>query len=190
MNYIARLTCVFAFVTLSGCGSLLATMDANTIHEDPGHRTLGKMIEDSNIETKATVNIHAADEAFHDAHIVVVSYNGYVLLAGQVNDESLKAKATDVVRKVRGVRRIYNELEIAAPSSGITRTSDSWVTAKVKSALLAAPDIEGTRVKVKTENGVVFLMGLATQAEVDRITDTAAGISGVQRVVKLFELIN
>lgn len=190
MTHILRITFLFSILALSGCGSLLATMDANTIHDKPGHRTLGKMLEDSNIETKATVNIHAADEAYHNAHIVVVSYNGYVLIAGQVNNEALKAKATDVVRKVRGVRRIYNELDVAAPSSGMTRTSDSWVTAKVKAALLSSPDIEGTRVKVKTENGVVFLMGLATQAEVDRITDKAAGVAGVQRVVKLFELID
>ncbi|MAT94726.1 MAG: phospholipid-binding protein [Halioglobus sp.] len=175
---------------LAGCGSLLATMQADTIEEDRGERTLGMMVEDNNIETKAIVNIHAADEAFHDAHVVVVSYNGYVLLAGQVNSEALKAQATAVVRKVRGVRRIYNELEIAAPSSGMTRTSDAWITAKVKSWLIGAKDIEGTRVKVTTEDGVVFLMGLATAAEADRIAETAAGISGVQRVVRLFELID
>ena len=174
---------------LSGCGSMLAAMQVDTIEEDTGERTLGRMIEDSNIETKATVNIHAADEDFHDAHVVVVSYNGYVLLAGQVNSEALKAKATTVVREVRGVRRIYNELEIAAPSSGMTRTSDAWITTKVKSWLLGAEDIEGTRVKVVTENGVVYLMGLATQDEAQRITDKAAGISGVQRVVRLFEMI-
>ena len=94
-----------------------------------------------------------------------------------------------MVRKVRGVRRIYNELEIAAPSSGMTRTSDAWITTKVKSWLIGSSDIEGTRVKVVTENGVVYLMGLATAEEASRVADTAANLSGVQRVVKLFELI-
>ncbi|MCR9105853.1 MAG: BON domain-containing protein [Gammaproteobacteria bacterium] len=185
-----QIICSFVLITaLSGCGSLLATMQADTIEEDQGKRTLGRMIEDNNIETKATVNIHAADEAFHDVNIVVVSYNGYVLLAGQVHNEALKAKATDVVKRVRGVRRIYNELEIAAPSSAMTRTSDAWITTKVKSWLLGNSDIEGTRVKVVTEDGVVYLMGLASQSEAQRIAATAADISGVQRVVKLFEII-
>ena len=175
---------------LSACGSLLATMEADTIEDDPGERTIGQLIEDDNIETKSIVNIHAADDAFDEAHIVVVSFNGYVLLAGQVGSEELKARATDVVRKVRGVRRIYNEMEVAAPSSGMTRTSDTWITTKVKSWLLGSPDIQGTRVKVVTENGVVYLMGLATREEAERISDKAAGIGGVQRVVRLFEIID
>ena len=177
-------------VALPGCGSFLATMQTDTIEDDPGERTIGQMVEDDNIETKATVNIHAADEAFDEAHLVIVSYNGYVLLAGQVGSAELKAKATDVVRKIHGVRRIYNEMEVAAPSSGMTRSSDTWITAKVKSWFLGSTEVEGTRVKVVTENGVVFLMGLATREEANRIAAKAATISGVQRVVKLFELID
>ena len=177
-------------LALSGCGSMLATMETETIEEDEGERTWGSYIEDGNIETKARVNIHASDEAFDNAHLVIVSYNGYVLIAGQVPSEVLKARATDVVRKIRGVRRIYNELEVAAPSSGMTRTSDTWITTKVKSFLLGNPDIQGHRVKVVTENGVVYLMGLVTRDEARRITDEASDISGVQKVVKLFELID
>lgn len=176
--------------TLSvGCGSVLATLQAGPIEAAPTSRTLGQIIEDDNIETKSIVNIHAADSAFHDAHINVVSYNGFVLIAGQVNNEALKDKATDVVREIRGVRRIYNELELAAPSSGITRTSDTWITTKVKSWLLGSTDIQGSRVKVVTENGVVYLMGLASNQEADRIAEKTAGISGVQRVVRLFEIV-
>mgnify|MGYP003894895069 FL=1 len=120
----------------------------------------------------------------------MVSYNGYVLLAGQVSSEALKKKATNVLRKIHGVRRIYNELEIASPSSAMTRSSDTWITAKVKTWLLGRSDTEGTRVKVVTENGVVYLMGLVTRKEAERIGEAAAGISGVQRVVRLFELVN
>jgi osmotically-inducible protein OsmY len=177
-------------LALSGCGSMLATMEVDTIEEDEGERTWGSFIEDDNIETKARVNIHAADEAFDNAHLNIVSYNGYVLIAGQVPTETLKTKATDVVRKIRGVRRIYNELEVAAPSSGMTRTSDTWITTKVKSFLLGNPDIQGNRVKVVTEDGVVYLMGLVTRDEAKRITDQASEISGVQKVVRLFELID
>lgn len=175
---------------LSGCGNLLASMEANAIEDDPGERTMGQWIEDDNIETKAIVNIHAADSAFDETHFIVVSFNGYVLIAGQVSSEELKNTATEVVRKIRGVRRIYNELEIASPSSAMTRTSDAWITTKVKSWLLGSADIQGTRVKVVTENGVVYLMGLATTEEADRISEKAANIGGVQRVVRLFEIID
>ena len=180
---------IVGLLSLGGCGSLLATMEVDTIEDEPTDRTLAQQIEDESIETKARVNIHAADQTYDDAHLVIVSFNGYVLLAGQVPTEALKARATDVVRKIDGVRRIYNELEIASPSSAMTRSSDTWITAKVKSWLLGSPDTEGLRVKVVTEDGVVYLMGLVTADEAQRITDTAAGISGVQRVVKLFEIV-
>lgn len=176
--------------SLIGCGSMLATMQADTITDEPTERTMAQQLEDESIETKAKVNLHAADTAFDDANFAIVSYNGYVLLAGQVGTEALKAKATEVVRKVHGVRRIYNELEVASPSSAMTRSSDTWITAKVKSWLLGRSDTEGTRVKVVTENGVVYLMGMVTRDEAQRITDTAADISGVQRVVRLFEFVD
>lgn len=185
---ITLFTC--SLLALTGCGSMLATMQMNTIEEDQGERTLGRMIEDQNIETKSLVNIHDANEAFDSANLKVVSYNGYVLIAGQVTNQALKDQATAVVKKVRGVRRIYNELEIAAPSSAMTRTSDTWITTKVKSFLLGSFDIEGTRVKVVTENGVVYLMGLATREEAERVAKEGADIAGVQKVVKLFELLD
>jgi osmotically-inducible protein OsmY len=169
---------------------MLASMDAEPIADAPTERTLARQIEDESIENKAIVNLHAADPAYDDANLVVVSYNGYVLLAGQVSSEALKKKATNVLRKIHGVRRIYNELEIASPSSAMTRSSDTWITAKVKTWLLGRSDTEGTRVKVVTENGVVYLMGLVTRKEAERIGEAAAGISGVQRVVRLFELVN
>lgn len=190
MQQLVALILSINLLLLSGCGSVLATLKTDTIEDSPTQRTLGQIIEDDNIETKAVVNVHAADEAFHDAHVVVVSYNGYVLVAGQVNSQALKDRVTEVIRKVHGVRRIYNELELAAPSSGITRTSDAWITTKVKAWLLGARSVEGLRVKVLTENGVVYLMGLASRQEAERIAEKAANISGVQKVVRLFELIN
>ncbi len=180
---------LLAMLGLTGCGSILATFESNAIEADPGERTMAQQLSDETIETKAIVNIRASDDRFDQAHLVVVSYNVFVLLAGQVSSEELKSKATEVVRKIREVRRIYNEMEVAAPSSAMTRSSDTWITTKVKSWLLGSSEIEGTRVKVVTENGVVYLMGLATSEEADRIADKAASISGVQRVVKLFEII-
>ena len=171
----------------SGCGSFMAAMDANAVKDNPGSRTFGARMDDESVETKAIININAADPAFKTSHINVVSYNGYVLLAGQVATAELKQKATDVLRDIQKVRRIYNELEVSGNSSSITRSSDTWITAKIKSILLASPETEGNRVKVVTENGVVYLMGLASQSEAERIADKASEVGGVQKVVRLFE---
>ena len=190
MKYLAYSLALCSFLILTGCGSLLASMESNSIEDDPGERTMGQQIEDESIETKAMVNIRAADDRFDNAHLVIVSFNGYVLLAGQVSNQELKSKATAVAREVRGVRRIYNELEVTSPSSAMTRTSDTWITTKVKSWLLGSSETEGLRVKVVTENGVVYLMGLATREEAERVAAAAADISGVQRVVRLFEIVD
>jgi osmotically-inducible protein OsmY len=174
---------------MSGCSSLLVAVDADSIDDPPDRRTVAQRIADESIELKAVVNMHAADEGFKGSNIAAVSYNGYVLIAGQVASEALKKKAADVVREIRHVRRIYNELEVAAPTASLVRTSDTWITAKVKSQLLANGETPGMRTKVVTENGVVYLMGLVTREEADRIASTAAGVGGVQRVVRLFEII-
>ena len=112
-----------------------------------------------------------------------------MLLVGQVPSQELKSLATDVVRKIEDVRRIYNELEIGEATGTGTRANDTWITTQVKSKLLASSDTPGRRVKVVTENSVVYLMGLLTEAEADRVALEAAEVSGTERVVQLFELI-
>ena len=181
---------ILTLPSLTACGSFLRAIGSEPIEDDPGERTMGAQVEDESIETKAKVNIAAADAKLKAAHVVTVSYNGFVLIAGQVPDEAMKKKAAEVVREIRGVRRIYNELEIAGNTAGMVRSSDAWITTKVKSGLLANEKIQSGRVKVVTENGVVYLMGLATQAEAERAADVAADVDGVQRVVKLFEYID
>jgi osmotically-inducible protein OsmY len=178
------------FILCGGCGSFLATFDAGAIKDDPGERTYGARVEDESIETKGKVNISAIDKGFKTSHFSVTSYNGYVLIAGQVSDASLKQKASDVIREIRGVRRIYNELEISGNTSSMTRSSDTWITTKVKSTFLSDEEIEGGRIKVVTENGVVYLMGLVSSAEAKRITDAASASAGVRKVVQLFEYID
>ena len=178
-----------ASAVLSGCGTIMSSAGAGPIEEDPGERTFAQRMADESIETKAMVNINAADEAFDQAHLSVVSYNGFVLLAGQVPSEALKTLASDVARELEAVRRIYNELEVGPATSAGTRTNDTWITTQVKSKLLASSDTPGRRVKVVTENAVVYLMGLVTAAEADRSALEAAEVKSVARVVQLFEII-
>ena len=178
-----------ASALLSGCGTIMSSAGAGPIEEDPGERTFAQQMTDESIETKALVNIKAADEAYDQAHLSVVSYNGFLLLVGQVPSEALKALATDVTRDLEAVRRIYNELEVGPETSAGTRTNDTWITTQVKSKLLASSDTPGRRVKVVTENAVVYLMGLLTAAEADRSALEAAEVKSVTRVVQLFEII-
>ena len=174
---------------MTGCGSMLAGVEANPIEEDPGRRSIGRQVTDESIETKAIVNIHAANDGFKDASFTVVAYNGFVLITGEVGSAQLKDQASEVIRRIEGVRRIYNELIVGPVSDAATRANDVWLTTKIKTSLLTTSDTPAIRVKVVTEDGVVYLMGLVTQPEADRIAGEAAEVNGVERVVQLFEII-
>ena len=190
MKTLHRFLLVLALFQLAACGSFLAAFDSGPIEDDPGKRTAGARVEDELIETKAKVNINAASEALDKSHFDAISFNGYVLLVGQVPDEASKRLAEETVSKIRSVRFIYNELEISGNTSIITRTSDAWLTAKVKTKLLASAEIPGNRVKVVTENGVVHLMGLLSHSEAELVTEAVRTVGGVQKVVEIYELID
>ena len=180
---------ILSVVYLTGCGTVLATFESNTIEDEPGERSLAEQVLDESIETKAVVNIRAANTDFDDLGFLVVSYNGYVLIAGEVPTQSLKDEASNVVRQIEGVRRIYNELAIGPKSSSGTAANDVWLTTKVKTALLTDSEVPSLRVKVVTENGVVYLMVLLSTEEANRAATAAAEVDGIKRVVRLFELI-
>jgi len=114
-----------------------------------------------------------------------------VLLSGETPTEDLKIRANAIAAKSTQVKKVFNEITIGAPSSMLSRSSDSYITAKVKIALLRTPgeNFDSTHIKVVSENGAVFLMGLVTEEEANIATEKASGVSGVQKVVKLFEYI-
>ena len=174
---------------LAGCGSILANAGAGPIPEDPGARTLAQQLADESIETKAKVNITSSNSGYEEGSFSIISFNGFVLILGQVPTIELKNLATDVVRKLDAVRRIYNELEVGPETSPRVRAKDTWITTKVKSRLLASSDTPGRRVKVATENSIVYLMGLVSEEEADRISIEAGEVNDAQRIVKLFEII-
>ena len=180
---------ILSLTYLTGCGSILATFESNSIEDEPGERSLAEQVLDESIETKAIVNIRAANAAFDDLGFLVVSYNGYVLIAGEVPNQGLKDEASAVVREIEGVRRIYNELVIGPKSTSGTEANDVWLTTKIKTALLTVSEVPSLRVKVVTENSVVYLMGLLSTEEANRTAAAAADVDGVTRVVRLFELI-
>ncbi len=187
MKYTFPSLALVVTLALSGCGFFAAI---GPVEEDPGKRTKGARVEDESIETKSSRHIRDLGDTFREANINVTSFNGYVLITGQVPEAPMKGKISDEIREIRGVRRIYNELVVSGNTSGLTRSSDAWLTTKVKSSLLASEEIQGGRVTVVTEDGVVYLMGLVSHTEAERIVDVARTTGGVEKVVQIFEWID
>ena len=178
-------------LSITGCSSVITASRENPIEDDRGTRTFGSKIDDSLIETKAGVNIAKADPALdNDSHIVITSFNGVVLLAGQTPREDLKAKAEQAAANVQRVKKVHNELQVLQPSSLLARQNDAWLTTKIKTQMLTDASIPGSRIKVVTENGIVYLLGLLTKQEATQATNLVQGVSGVQKIVKLFEYID
>lgn len=178
-------------MALGGCSSFLSATRDKPIDDDKGTRTIGSKIDDSLIETKVAVNVAKADPALdRDSHIVVSSYNGVVLLAGQTPRADLKNKAEQAAKEVQKVKTVHNELQILQPSSLAARSNDTWLTTKIKSQMLADANVPSTRIKVITENGIVYMLGLVTRREGDLATQVVQGVDGVQKIVRLFEYID
>lgn len=157
---------------------------------DPSKRTPGTFVDDAVLEPLIKNEIYKSNPEFKGSHIVVVSYNGLVLLAGQVATSELKEQAATVAQAVHRVRKVHNELSIGGPTSLVARSNDTWLTAKVKSRLVASPDAKGLKVKVVTENGVVYLMGLVSRDQADEVVAVTANVYGVQKIVKVFEYLD
>ncbi|MBF8779541.1 BON domain-containing protein [Pseudomonas fulva] len=178
-------------LSISGCSSVIDVAREKPIEDDRGTRTIGSKIDDSLIETKVAVNIaKASPDLDKHSHIVVTSYNGVVLLAGQTPREDLKSLAEQTASQVQRVKRVHNELQVLPPSSILARNNDAWLTTKVKTQMFGNADVPGSRIKVVTENGIVYLLGLVTQQEANQATAVVQGVSGVQKIVKLFEYID
>lgn len=180
-----------ALVTqLAGCAAAAVGAGAATgaaVAYD--RRTAGTFVDDEIIEWKVRKALVDDPDVRTQAHVSVTSFNNIVLLSGEAPSEALKARAAELARQVPSVRGVHNELAIAAPSSMLARSSDTVTTAKVKSALLAARTADATRVKVVTERGTVYLLGLLTRDEAEQITEVVRRVGGVQRVVRLFEYL-
>lgn len=174
-------------ITLQGCAGIAIAGGATAGAMANDRRTSGAFIDDEVIEWKVYDVLNSDQQIREQAHLNTTSYNGIVLLTGEVPNEAMQVKATRLARNVQGVRQLHDETSVAAPSSILSRTGDTWITSKVKTALLADDARMGARTKVVTEKGVVYLMGIVSQQEADKLTDIARRVGGVQKVVKVFE---
>jgi len=189
---IYRVLVLVALLVTSSCTAILVrTTGEQGIQEDPSERTAGAVIEDQVIETKIIVNMKSQNAAFKQAHFDVISHNGVVLLIGQVESEQLKMLATEIASQASiKIKRIHNELEVTEKSSFMDRSSDVWIATKVRTLMLTNNQVPSSQVRVIAENGAIYLMGLISQRDGDNAANVARNVSGVTKVVKVFEYIN
>ena len=180
--------CVALLSSLQGCIAVVAGAAVGGAFATVDRRSLGAQTEDKAIAVKADTRLPGI---VGDAgHVNVNSYNRKVLLTGEVRDEAMKRAVENEVRGISNVDNVMNELAVAGVSSYTSRSSDTLITSKVKLSLADKQTIKATSYKVVTERGNVYLMGLVTQREGNIAADVAKGVSGVMRVVKMFEYIS
>lgn len=156
-------------------------------------RDFSRILDDDGIEFAATDKLYSTAEIKSTDRIKVVSYNGVVLLAGEISSEEKKQLATDIVSNIDDVRRVVNELQVREDVASVaTRTSDRFISGKVKTALfgLGIEGFDPTRVNVTTTRKVVYLQGLVTPEEGEAAAARASRVTGVEGVVKVFEYID
>lgn len=173
---------------LSACAPLVLGGAAVGALVATDRRTSGAQLEDEGIELRAASRIRGALGS--RVHVNVNSYNRQVLLTGEVPSEADKQMVEQIVRQVENVNSIVNELAVMGHSTLGQRSSDTLVTGKVRATLVDARDLSANAFRVVTERGTVYLMGRVTEREANRATQLARSVGGVQRVVRVFEIIS
>lgn len=174
---------------LSGCPAMIAAGAAGGAVAAAEKRTAGALVEDEVIENKALYRLH--EKIGGNAHVVVTSYNRKVLLTGQTPTEEIRAEIKAVVGAIPNVREVVDQMEAGNPSSLLARASDAALTARVKTALcrVQGENFSCLDVKVVTEKGVVYLLGLVSRERAAVAIKAARNIAGVVKVVKVFEYL-
>lgn len=174
--------CIFVVGAAAGAAGVASVYD---------HRKIEQISRDQKIGNDIYNAIKADPELNHPStHIDITCFNKVVLLTGETISPDLRKKAEMIARNTANVQRVYNEIAIQAPPSSLTRASDSWITAKIKTQMLATKGLASGSIKVVTENGNVYLMGMVSHDQADMAVEIARKVSGVQRVMKIFQYKN
>jgi osmotically-inducible protein OsmY len=174
-------------LTLGGCAAVVVGGAVGTAMVAADRRTSGTQLEDQAIELKAVNRIR--DAVGERGHVNAVSYSRTVLLTGEVASEADRSAIEQAVARIENVRSTVNELAVMGSSSLSARSNDAILTSKVKASHIDAKDLQANAIKVVTERATVYLMGRVTEREATRATELARGVSGVQKVVRVFEIL-
>jgi osmotically-inducible protein OsmY len=185
MSLMALVMLAPVMVPMSGCAPVLIGAAATTgVVVATDRRKTGAQLDDTTISTAIAYKVNA--QYGDNVRVSVASYNGIVLLTGEVPDQATLEGVAQMAAKEERVRAVQNELSIEALSSLSSRANDSYITSKVKARFIDS-DFSPTHVKVITERGIVYLMGIVKKTEGDQATEIARRTSGVKRVVRIFE---
>lgn len=179
---------VLASALLSGCVAAVVGGTAAGVGHD--RRSWTTVLTDRNIQASAYDNFNKDKELALRNNVSIVVYNGIMLLAGEVRTAELKQRAEQRVSGYDGVRRLVNEIEVREPEGFLSQRRDNTITAHVKTAMLDIIDMPGfdpTRINITTVHRTVYLMGLLTHEEAERVVEIARNVSGVEKVVRVFE---
>ena len=181
-------------ILLLGLGLITACTPANLSKEplsvNEGSRSLGTVYNDQLMENLARDSIRRSSTLLRDAHFNVVTFNGIILLSGQVPSEYTRTLAEEKAEEIVNVRKVHNALTIGPASKALVRINDILITTQVKTIMIGETMFPASRVKVFTEIGVVYLMGLVTHAEAKWSVNIARRARGVQKIIKVFEYID
>ena len=186
---------IFLVTTLlvTGCSTLaIGTSEVTGLSLFHDRRSIQALTKDEQIEAAITIELLLDDATRNLTHVNVTAFNGIVLMTGEAPGNKIRNRVTAIARRIAGVRLLQNHMILAYPSSFTNRSNDSLITSKVKlkfSNSSNMPGFDTTRIKVVTENGQVFLMGLVHRKEAHIATENARRVSGVQRVIKVFEYL-
>ncbi|CAI1020798.1 division/outer membrane stress-associated lipid-binding lipoprotein [Serratia entomophila] len=190
MKLKATFAVLFSALLLQGCiagvvvgSAAVATKTAT----DP--RSVGTQVDDGTLEARVENAMSKDQQLKKDARVVATAYQGKVLLTGQSPNADLTGRAKQIAMGVEGTTEVYNEIRQGTPVSLGTASSDTWITTKVRSQLLTSDTVKSSNVKVTTENGEVFLLGLVTQQEGQSAAQIASQVSGVKHVTTAFTYV-
>jgi osmotically-inducible protein OsmY len=187
-NACATLGIALLLLQLQACVGVVAAGGAGAaVAVD--RRSAGTIVDDAAIELKAGNAIFADDDLGKKAHINITSYNYVLLLTGETPTAAMRDRAVNIARHVDKVRKVYNEIVVAPPTSLKSRSTDAWITAQIKAKLLGRKQVSAANIKVVTENRTVYLLGLVNHTEAREATEVARHVDGVARVIALFEYL-
>jgi osmotically-inducible protein OsmY len=186
--FVKALTGLMLLSCLGACAPLMFAGVAGTALVASDRRTSGAQLEDESIEIRAQSRIR--DNLGERVHINVTSYNRQVLLTGEVTAEKDRQGALQLVERIENVKSVVNELSVMPMSNLSERSNDLLISAKVKASYVDSKDLFASAFKVVTERGVVYLMGRVTQREAKSATEKTRNVNGVNKVVRLFEIIS
>ncbi|MBV7404980.1 division/outer membrane stress-associated lipid-binding lipoprotein [Enterobacter sp. ENT03] len=190
MKAFSPLAVLISALLLQGCvaAAVVGTAAVGTkAATDP--RTVGTQVDDGTLEVRVNSALSKDEQIKKNTRINVTAYQGKVLLVGQSPDSSLSARAKQIAMGVEGTTEVYNEIRQGQPIGLGTASSDTWITTKVRSQLLGSDQVKSSNVKVTTENGEVFLLGMVTEREAQAAADIASRVSGVKHVTTAFTFI-